>query len=272
MIFVLFCIGSMVACSIREAKTPEEWFEFTWSGLAGRDALSFRGNASLVREDKPTMEENISYYGQLNNHHELEMVTILPRGIEGGTWKTAGTKKTNEIQSKLLWKEGAWTISSISSNQGDVLGQGMTRLNPLDQLETIRKLNKKITTESGAAGGTKVLRIELEPSDAKEMIKNKLTTEMQALRNDVEDKFATMEPELRSKVEPEINEIWTSGNEQLVNMLSEMDARVIYHLTIGRRNGLPQRLTSESELTYISSTGLQQREVLLTDNRFISYQ
>ncbi|WP_188539404.1 hypothetical protein [Paenibacillus segetis] len=270
MIFILCCLGSMVACSIGEAKTPEEWFEFTWSGLAGRDALSFQGNASLVRQDKPLMEENISYYGQLKNHHELEMVTILPRLNEVGTWKTAGNKQTNdEIQSKLLWKGGAWTISA---NQGEVLSKGMTRLNPLDQLETIRKMNKKITTESGAARGTKVLRIELDPSEAKEMIKEKLTAEMQVLRNDYENKIAKMEPELRNKVEPEINNLWTSGNEQLAKILKQTDAKVIYHLTIGRRNGLPQRLTSESELIYLSPAGLQQREVLLTDNRFSSYQ
>lgn len=260
-----------MACSIREAKTPEEWFDFTWSGLAGQDALSFRGIASLVHGDKSTMEENISYYGQLKNHHELEMVTILPQGNEvgAGTWKTTGTKKTNEFQSKLLWKGGAWTTTS---NQSDVLGQGMTRLNPLDQIDTIRKMNKKITMESGAARGTKVLRIELDSSEAKEMIKNKLTTEMQVLKNDYENKFTTMNPELRSKVEPQINKLWTSGNEQLVKMLSQTDAKVIYHLTIGRRNGLPQRLTSESELIYLGPTGLEQREVLLTDNRFISFK
>ncbi|WP_307396148.1 hypothetical protein [Paenibacillus anaericanus] len=270
MILILCCICSMVACGQRSAKTPEQWFEFTWSGLAGRDALTFQGDAALLRGDKSSLEDSMTYYGELKNHRELNMVTVLPHGNKIGTWQMAGTGKGNQFAANLLWEGGSWTPTT---NQGDALSLGMTRLNPLDQLENIRRMNKKkITAESGAARGTEVLRIELDPSEAKDMIGGKLIDEMQEVRVGLQNKLAEIEPGRRSTIEKEVMDLWSSGNGQLVQMLEQAEARVIYHLTIDRRSGLPQRLTSESELNYRSHAGLLQRELLLTDNRFVKYQ
>ncbi|MNJ71204.1 hypothetical protein D3C77_677200 [compost metagenome] len=69
-----------------------------------------------------------------------------------------------------------------------------------------------------------------------------------------------------------MEQIWSSGNEQLIQMLNQAEVQVVYHLTINRKSGLPVRLTSESRLAYVSPLGAPQQETLMTDNRFTDYK
>ncbi|MGG6310049.1 hypothetical protein [Paenibacillus macerans] len=265
----------LTSCGINEAKTPEQWFDFTWSGLAGCDALTFRGLAALQRGSEQVLEESISYTGQLKEHRELKIKAEPDGGNPAGRFhrmQTPGTGKSAGFEAMLRWEDGDWLLQSQES---DALLQGMKRLNPLDQLEEIRRIPpaaKKISAESGAARGTKVLRIELDPAEAGIRLKDKLLSEMELLRQDWDKKLANVPPEKRVKLQKELSSIWTAGNEQLQQRLESMEAGVVYHLTIDRKSGLPARLTSETTMEYWSPQGTRQREVLRTDNRFVDYK
>lgn len=269
-----FIMINLSACAMQNNKSPEEWFDLAWSGLAGYDALRFQGNAALLRGERMLLEEELAFSGELKDHRDLVMRTVLPEGNDqvidgGGRVQTMSTteRKTHNIQ--LNWQGGQW---KMLSNNTDALAQGMTRFNPLEQLEEIRKADKVITEESGAARGTKVLRIEMSQDSAKQFLERELRTEMRTVRSNLQAKLEQLEPERRDKVKQEMEEVWNSGQENLDRMLQTAKAKMIYHLTIERKSGLPLRLTSESRLTYNNPYGIPEQEVLYTDNKFTNYR
>lgn len=271
-ISVLLLLVAVVlsSCRLNEAKTPEQWFDFTWAGLAGSDALTFHGHAALQRGGENVPEETISYTGQLKEHHrELKMKTRLPARGASTRLKTMGTAGGSGIEAKLRRENGNWLLQS---QENDAFLQGMARLNPLDQLEEIRSTSKKITAESGAARGTKVLRIELDPGEAKTSLKDELLSEMNLLSKGWDSKLGNVPTDRKGRLENELSSIWTAGNERLLKMLEHMEANAVYHLTIDRKSGLPARLTSETTMEYLTPAGTRQREILRTDNRFEGYK
>lgn len=263
----------LVSCGMNEAKTPEQWFEFTWSGLAGCDALTFRGLAALQRGNGHGLEESLSYTGRLQEHRELSIrAEPAPNrtGNLSGRLQTAGLSQQSGWEAKLRFENGNWLVQS---DDPDALQQGVVRLNPLDQLEEIRMATKKtITSESGAARGTKVLRIEMDPAEAGMRLKDRLLSEMEMTREGGNERLEHVPAERRERVRSELSKIWAAGSDQLSAMLEQMNATVVYHLTIDRKSGLPARLTSETTLYYLSTKGVPQREVLRTDNRFEGYK
>lgn len=264
---------TLVSCGMNEAKTPEQWFEFTWSGLAGCDALTFRGLAALQRGNGHGLEESLSYTGRLHEHRELSIrAEPAPNrtGNLGDRLQTAGLSQPGGWEAKLRFENGNWLVQSEAH---DALQQGVVRLNPLDQLEEIRMAAKKtITSESGAARGTKVLRIEMDPAEASIRLKDRLLSEMELTREGGNEPLERVPAERREQLRSELSRIWAAGNDQLSAMLEQMNATVVYHLTIDRKSGLPARLTSETTLNYLSTQGIPQREVLRTDNRFEGYK
>ncbi|MDU0330379.1 hypothetical protein RW092_09205 [Paenibacillus sp. 3LSP] len=263
----------LASCGINEARTPEQWFDFTWSGLAGCDTLTFRGLAALQRGNGQGLEESFSYTGRLQEHKELSIrgEPVSQRGGHlAGHLQTAGLAQPNGWEAKLRLEHGNWQVQSDDHN---VLLQGVVRLNPLEQLEEIRMAaKKKITSESGAARGTKVLRIEMDPAEATIRLKDRLLSEMELTREAGLAKLEQVSASQQEQLRDELSQIWTTGSKQLSVMLEQMKATVVYHLTIDRKSGLPSRLTSETTLNYLSPKGVPQREVLRTDNRFGGYQ
>ncbi|WP_068785072.1 hypothetical protein [Paenibacillus phocaensis] len=263
----------LASCGMNESKTPEQWFNFTWSGLAGCDSLTFRGLAALQRGDGQAQEESLSYTGRLQEHRELSIRAHPANsgaGNLGGRLQTAGFPQASGWEAKLRFENGNWLVQSENRN---ALLQGVVRLNPLDQLEEIHTAAKKtITSESGAARGTKVLRIEMDPAEASMRIKDRLLSEMELTREGGGELLEKVPADRQQQMRSELSKIWTAGQDQLSAMLEEMRATVIYHLTIDRKTGLPARLTSETTLHYLSAKGVPQREVLRTDNRFESYK
>lgn len=267
---LLFAVLLLVSCSLRDNKTPEQWYRVTWSGLAGCDSLTFRGEAALFSGAEGKLTESFAYSGQLDDHHRLRMATVLPVPAEGtGRLPRTAESKAKAYQVNLLWKSGNW---SLEANEGDAVLQGLARLNPLDQLEGIRTARKVMSSDKGAARGTKVLRIELDPDEAKARLKAKLTEEMEAVKNGWKTRLQQVEAPRRPRMEAELNEAWSDSKERLLTMLDQSEAKVVYHLTIDRHNGLPTRLTSETELVYPNRLGLKVKEALLTDNRFENYR
>ncbi|MNO72488.1 hypothetical protein D3C76_634380 [compost metagenome] len=266
----------ILGCSRMENRSPEDWFNFSWAGLAGSDGLTFQGNAVLLRGEQLIAEGNVSYSGQLRDHHELAMRSQLPGtgttqiknkdiGINSGS---TASLTGNEI--KLRWEDGSWSLKS-NENDGTVQATGLARLNPLDQLEEIKRAKKEIKLENASARGTKVLRIEIDPADAKEQLKNKLVKEMDGLKNKWQLEVSKIHADHRSQVSKEVEEQWSVGKNQLIQMLDQAEAKATYHLTIDRNNGLPIRLTSETQLDYPNMRGINEHEVLISDNRFVDY-
>ncbi|WP_110932250.1 hypothetical protein [Paenibacillus bouchesdurhonensis] len=265
----LLAVLIMSSCRLQEAKTGEEWFNQTWSGLAGVDTMTFQGQAALWRGEKRVLEQNLSYTGKLDDHHRLTMRTVLAEGDPNKGGLLASGKRTGEVyETELQAMERRWHIVSDE----EALGTGLARLNPLEQLEHIRTAGKSIKLESGAARGTKVLRIELDPKDALALIGGELEKEMTQVKQKWEEKLAKLPDAKRVKLTSQTEQIWSAGHEQLVQMLNQAETEAVYHLTINAKTGLPIRLTSESRLTYLSPQGAPQQEMLRTDNRFADYR
>lgn len=260
-------------CGLKDAKSPEEWFKFSWAGLAGCDSLTFRGSAAIYRGENFKMEDAVNFTGKLKDHHQLAIQTTLPssngnNGDSGGV-QAAGTRLGSAYKAELQWDEGSWTLKS---DKKDVINLGIARLNPLDQLEEIRAQKKTITAESGAARGTKVLRIELDPQESGQRLQAKLAGEMDAVKAGWEEQLLKVKADRRTKVKLELERAWSEGRDQLMSMLDQAESRVVYHLTIDRNSGLPIRLSSETELTYINISGSRAQEVLRTDSRFEQFR
>lgn len=268
----LFILLLLPACGRTDSRNAEDWFALAWSGLAGCDSLTFRGSATIYRGDRSQMEETVKYTGQLSEHRQLTMRSERSssnvRAGKGG-FQAAATGKRTTYQAELLWHGGAW---DFDGDHYDALKLGMARLNPLDQLEDIRKVSKSMNSEKGAARGTSVLRIELDPPEAKQRLAHKLTEEMNAVKKGWEERVARMPADRRQQVEHELEAKWKAGSDQLAAMLEQADIKVVYHLSINRNTGLPIRLTSETSLNYIVPNGSREREVLYTDSRFENFR
>ncbi|HEY4391466.1 MAG TPA: hypothetical protein VGN02_08985, partial [Paenibacillus sp.] len=237
----------------------------SYAGLAGHEQLTFQGNAVLARGKQEKIEDSFAYVGELNDHHELSMRTVLPNG-QGNKLQTAEVQIKQGLEAKLRWQGGTWKIASSNAT---ALTRGIARLNPLDQLEDIRRVSKKnVSLEKGAARGTKVLRIELDPQEAKQQLKAKLDGEMEGIRSDWSGKLNQVNSKHSSEIETEVKNLWVNGDKQLEQMLERADAKVIYYLTVNRKTGLPTRLVSETRLSYPNPLGFDEYEVLYTDNQF----
>jgi len=260
----------VAACQIGEDKTAKEWFDLTYAGLAGHEHLTFQGNAVLARGKQEKIEDSFAYIGELNDHHELNMRTVIPSGQGQKKLQTAGLQTDQGLEAKLRWQGGTWMIASSDAN---AFTRGIARLNPLDQLEDIRRSSKKnISLEKGAARGTKVLRIELDPQEAKQQLKAKLDGEMKGIRTDWTSKLNQVSSKHSSVIETEVKNLWENGNKQLEQMLERADAKVVYYLTVNRKTGLPTRLVSETRLSYPNPLGFDGHEVLYTDNQFSEFK
>ncbi|KAF9125727.1 hypothetical protein BGX30_000325 [Mortierella sp. GBA39] len=158
----------------QDSKSPEEWFSQTITGLAGIDSFSFSGLASVRAQDQGQVQ-NFAYTGRLTGHDQLTMESVIPtgeavqttglqaRGITGKTVKVTNFRR----------QDGGWVRLSSEANPEDN-SPSLTRLNPLQQLDGIHGLPKSIKVESSAGRGTKVLRIELESSSAKDFLAKQL--------------------------------------------------------------------------------------------------
>ncbi|AZK46966.1 hypothetical protein [Paenibacillus lentus] len=265
--FCFLTVIMMSSCGLQEAETGEEWFNQTWSGLAGVDTLTFQGQAALWRGEQRVLEQNLSYTGKLDDHHRLTIRTVLSEGDPRSL--LAFGQRTGEVyETKLQAVERRWHIESDE----EALGKGLARLNPLEQLEHIRKASKSVKLESGAARGTKVLRIELEPQDALALISGELEEEMSQVKQKYEGKLAKLPDAQQAKLASQAERVWSAGRDQLVQMLDQAEFQTVYHLTINAKTGLPVRLTLESKAAYLSPQGVSQQEILRTDNRFADYK
>lgn len=262
----MFTIGMscvLISCNLlANSRSPDDLFRLTLSGLAGSDNYTFTGETALRRNEQDKFLQHFAYEGQVKNHDELLIQSIIPIH---STRVVTGKQKPSQSQKQmanLRLMGGQWVQTSNHVDIGT--NQVLIRLNPLGQLEGINKLKKVIREEGSAARGTKVLRIELDPKDAHKWLDNQLSDEMNHLRNEVASDQVNGSP----KIQKEQDKIWNEGKEQMKVMLEQAEVGTIYHLTIDRTNNLPLRLISESKIVYKDLEGNEQHESMVSDVTF----
>ncbi|MBP1999322.1 hypothetical protein J2Z69_000341 [Paenibacillus shirakamiensis] len=264
---VLLCTLLLASCG--NSRSGAEWFDFTWAGLAGSDTLSFDGEASLVAGNQQQAEGIVQYEGQLQNHKLLTMTTQYSDHSAVGQVGMASATDAAQ-QSHMEWRMGKWSLLSKPSDEQE--SHPVQRINPLSQLEEIHQAkDKKISLESMAARGTKVLRIELGATEAKAALQRELESEMnQVLVNweGQQQKIHLKESSAqKTKRKEQAYAIWNEGKQKMEERLNTVKVKTTYHLTINSRSGLPQSITSE---THVSGT-TGNAETMITNCRFHSY-
>lgn len=261
-IVILLC----TSCS--GPRSAQDWFDLTWAGLAGSDTLSFKGTTVLLRADQLQPEGNVAFSGELQNHQILTLTADSPVKPADSNLEAAEVKSRRSI-AKLQLKGRRWV--ALTENQGMSGSQPLTRVNPLAQLEEIHDTKSKtIRLESGAARGTKVLRVELAPEEAKRLLRRQLSDEMNLVLNNYSrnSQQLVLSPSERNALNREVRELWDQGNRQMSTKLDQAKVSTVYHLTIDKRSGLPRRLTSHNKITFPGNSNLSKPETLVTDCTF----
>ncbi|WP_433946253.1 hypothetical protein [Paenibacillus sp. SN-8-1] len=263
---IMFMLVLITSCS--RPRSAQDWFDLTWAGLAGSDTLSFKGTTVLLRADKPQPEGSVAFSGELQNHQVLTLTANSPVKQADSNLKAAESKG-KPIFTTLQLKGRRWV--ALDQAQGSSASHTLERINPLAQLEEIHDTkSKNIRLESGAARGTKVLRVELAPEEAKALLRRQLSDEMDlVLKNWSRDsQQLQLSPSERNALNREVQALWSQGNRKLSEKLDQAEVSTVYHLTIDKRSGLPRRLTSNNRITYPGNSNLNKPETQVTDCSF----
>lgn len=252
---VVFCLQ---ACD-GEKLTAEESFNRAASGLAGVDNLVFKGSAVIRSDGNGMNEELVAYEGQLQDHKMLTITTTSP----------SSTRITGKIS---LEGKSQQLVSYKARELPHAYGQSEAEwLNPLEQLEFVGESDKKVTEESGAARGTKALRIELSSEASQELTKRALTGQMLTLRSRMDrkgDVLYTEDPKVRAKLQ----NVWEKENQELSRLLSKSNVKMVFHMTINQKSYLPQRLSVERTITLVDTSGKPRVETFVSDTKFLEYR
>ncbi|WP_159081877.1 hypothetical protein [Paenibacillus sp. CAA11] len=264
----------MLTASCTVGKTPQQWFELTWAGLAGSDTLKFRGEAALMVEGENAQPEAFAYTGELKNHTSLTLKAKLAsqEKVLKAADRTLRTQQFKPLEMKLTgttWsvKGGAETVKNLPG-----LAQSIARLHPLAELEKLHVMKKQVTLEKGAARGTRVLRIQTDPADESSYLRDLLTGEMADLRQEWELGLKQLPLIERASYQAKGVEVWKKSQAEMNSMLDTAQVQSLYHLTIDRKSGLPIRLTSSTQIRYLDRKGTRRMESLWNDSRFTGYK
>lgn len=257
----------ITACGMNKLSA-EESFTRAVAGLSGMDNLAFKGNVVIKSGNGELHNQAVAFEGQLQDH---KLLTITTSKSPPSSTKVASDLSENAdsegLQGKLQYDGKKWHSLANGHSNAD----WMARMNPLEQLKLMGESDKKITDEVGAARGTKILRIELSPSASKEMTKNMLTYQMQAIRSRMEQKgdaLYTDDPKVKSR----LLTVWERENQTMNQLLDKSNVNTVFHLTIDKKTYLPSRLSSERTISIASSKGQKRDETLVSDILFMDYQ
>lgn len=264
MVLFVFCL---TGCAWQDQLSAEESFNRALSGLSGVDNFSFRGEAAIRSGENGPFQQSLAFEGNLQHHKDLTL-SSRDRGttIQSDKVSADSVYKSDGLTVSLKRKEGKW--STLSSGHPEEMW--MTRLNPLELLEYIGKSEKTVTQELGAARGTKVLRIELSPEAAAQMVYGSLDEQMKAMAARIERKGDPLYSE-DPKVRKRLKAVWERDYKEMKTMLSKADTVSVSHVTIDKKKQLPTKLTMERTLFYIDEQGRTRTETLLSDVTFTGY-
>lgn len=144
-------------------------------------------------------------------------------------------------------------------------------LNPLRQLEELEGLEKTVTEEAGSARGTRVLRIELTPEEARSQLSAELDREMQAIRPVSQGGAGTAAGEPAKELEAR-TALWEQKQAELQQRLKQASIRTVYYLKVDAKRNLPARLTCNRTTTSPGSAGVVTEETYITQVDFYGYQ
>ncbi|MGG4104514.1 hypothetical protein AAXB25_11295 [Paenibacillus lautus] len=266
LVLFVFCL---TGCAWQDQLSAEESFNRALSGLSGVDNFSFRGEAAIRSGENGPFQQSLAFEGNLQHHTDL---TLSSRN-KGTTIRNDKDKvyadsvyQADGLTVSLKRKEGKW--STLSS--GHVEEMWITRLNPLELLEYIGNSEKTVTQELGAARGTKVLRIELSPEAAAQMVYGSLDEQMKTLAERIERKGDPLYSE-DPKVRKRLKAVWERDYNEMKSMLSKADTVSVSHVTINQKKQLPTKLTMERTLFFVDEQGKTRTETLLSDVTFTGY-
>ncbi|MGQ8874022.1 hypothetical protein [Paenibacillus sp. TSA_86.1] len=259
---------------LQHDRTPEEIFSLALSGIAGKETLTFEGQAGLRRENSGMFENQFKFEGKLEDHDRLTLQTRLPGAVTAaGSGMNLNAVKNNGqpsgFSASFERKKGQWTALTA---QHEPLRGSLSRYNPIAQLEKIDSMKKTIQSEYGSGRQTQILRIELVPEDAKAWAASQLTDEMHSIRAEYMHKANQVKGVDKKELEQELRKVWQQGEDTMQQLIQKAEVNTVYHLTVDRKTSLPMRLSSESQVKYMDSNSRSNVEALVTDVNFKSYQ
>jgi hypothetical protein len=259
---------------LQHDRTPEEIFSLALSGIAGKETLTFEGQAGLRRENSGMFENQFKFEGKLEDHDRLTLQTRLPgavtaadSGVSLNAVKSNG--QPSGFSASFQRKKGQWNALTA---QHEPLRGSLSRFNPIAQLEKIDGMKKTIQSEYGSGRQTRILRIELAPEDAKTWATEQLTDEMASIRAEYMHKASQVKGASKQKLEQELQKVWQQGEDTMQKLIQKAEVHTVYHLTVDRKTSLPMRLSSESQVKYTDNSSRSNIEALVTDVNFKSYQ
>ncbi|UQZ36304.1 hypothetical protein C2I18_23930 [Paenibacillus sp. PK3_47] len=255
-VVLIVCCLYTGGCGVTGNKPADEDLSLVLAGMDGSDHVSFEGAAGLLIGGRTVAESALYYGGKIEDHNKVSLHTLLPDSQEQP--KTAGTADIQHFEqshpaapsyyTRLEKKDGAWAM--LSSAPEEMESNPLPALNPLGQLEELEARKNQVTEESGAARGTKTLRIELTPAEARAQLTDELESRMQAIRP-ADAGLKTQEGESQPpEVTKALNGLWEQKNTELLQKLEQADIRSVYYLKVDTRYNRPKRLTWTRTVSY----------------------
>lgn len=262
---LVLAAGGASGCAWDNPLPPEEALNRAIAGLSGVDNLAFKGNAAIRSGEEGIFEQNLAFEGELKQHNQLILSSKTEKKQKlahhdmpaARPWMASGHKVT------LKRKQGQWSMLS----PGHTEDMWMSRLNPLEQLEYVGRAEKRVADESGAARGTRVLRVELTAEAASRMTREALNEQMEAIGRRIEQKGDPLYSDNPS-VRKQLKALWQKENDELAKLLQQAEVNAVYHVTINKRSQLPTRLTMERQLSLPDGAGGRRTETLVSDITF----
>nr|WP_154957721.1 hypothetical protein [Paenibacillus xylanexedens] len=274
-LILCFVLAIVPGCGmLQHDRTPEEIFSLALSGIAGKETLTFEGQAGLRRENSGMFENQFKFEGKLEDHDRLTLQTRLPGAVTAADSGVSLNAVKNNGQpsgfsASFQRKKGQWNALTA---QHEPLRGSLSRFNPIAQLEKIDRMKKTIQSEYGSGRQTRILRIELAPEDAKTWATDQLTDEMNSIRAEYMHKASQVKGASKQKLEQELQKVWQQGEDTMQKLIQKAEVHTVYHLTVDRKTSLPMRLSSESQVKYTDNSSRSNVEALVTDVNFKSYQ
>ncbi|MGO4530866.1 hypothetical protein AB4Z30_17410 [Paenibacillus sp. 2TAF8] len=259
---------------LQHDRTPEEIFSLALSGIAGKETLTFEGQAGLRRENSGMFENQFKFEGKLEDHDRLTLQTRLPGAVTAaGSGISLNAVKNNGqpsgFSASFERNKGQWTALTA---EHEPLRGALSRFNPIAQLEKIDGMKKTIQSEYGSGRQTQILRIELAPEEAKSWAATQLTDEMDSIREEYMHKAKQVKGADKKELEQNLQKVWQQGKDTMQQLIEKAEVHTVYHLTVDRKTSLPMRLSSESQVKYRDNSNRSNVEALVTDVNFKSFQ
>ncbi|MBE0338788.1 MULTISPECIES: hypothetical protein [Paenibacillus] len=274
LVCMLLTMCSLSGCTLAEQQNaPDQIFKRAVAGIAGKETLTFKGQAGVIARNGMPVDKQFAYHGKVSNHDELTMHWSSAGAFNKRSSYAAlkqGASGDGVTQERFLRLDGKWI--AVTSSRIAMNGVGtLNRFNPIQELEELNALNKTIRIEAGAARGTWVVRIEPESSSAKRWLKDRLMKEMDAINPHLLQ--ANMKQNGKNQeVQQKLNRIWAQSREDMSSQLEHSDVHAVYHLTIDRQTGLPLKLSSECKIARQEANGEGHEEALITRVAFEGYK